>query len=250
MAQSTALTVIEDYDLPTSMYVGDIDPEEFEGVAIEFPRVKIPSGGALSFEVPNPDNPDDPMPEKTLEGVIVYHHTANAYWESRDTTNQPPDCVSHDGIWGSGDPGGECATCALNKFGSGEGGKGKACKNMKQVYLLRKTEAIPLLLSLPPTSLKGFQAYMGSLRIAMRNPSSVITQIGLKRMEAGGNSFSVATFRNVGALSPELALGSKHYATELKAMIKNALLPPEPEAVPGETPLQPAEDVFTATELY
>ena len=80
--------------------------------------------------------------ERKLVGVILYHHFANAYWPegSEYDDNVPPFCQSIDGMQGYGEPGGVCAACAFNQFGSTANGSGKACKNMRQIYLLRSGE--------------------------------------------------------------------------------------------------------------
>ena len=165
--EQTALTTLETFRLPAlGGQAANYDPEEFADIALDFPQVKIPAGGQLSFELPNPLDPDDPTPCKTIEGVIVLQQTANAYWQDSDTTGAPPDCSSDDGVTGYGTPGGLCAACPLNTFGSGEGGKGKACKNMKNLYILQDGSPMPLLLPLPPTSLKAFRQYANNLRFA------------------------------------------------------------------------------------
>jgi hypothetical protein len=101
--------------------------EEMDGLRINFQRIKIPSGGALQFELPG-DNPEDPEYAKTIEGVIVYNHASNAYWpegSSDADEDATPLCSSVNGKTGSGEPGGDCFTCALNRFGTGANGKGK-----------------------------------------------------------------------------------------------------------------------------
>ena len=217
MEKSTAIATIDTFRFPTEQSVTDMyDPEEFEDIALDYPRVKIPSGGQLSFELPNPDNPDDPSICKTLEGVVVLQHTSNSYWAHSDTTNTPPDCNSDDGVTGYGNPGGKCASCPLNEFGSGEGGAGKACKNMKNIYLLRSGDMIPLLISMPPTSLKAFKNYANNLRFAGRGFSSVVTVIGLKKQESNGNTYSVATFRSAGPLTSEIAKTAQAFSRRMR----------------------------------
>lgn len=219
MKENTALTVIEDFDFP-SMSAADAasyDADEFDDIALEFPRVKIPSGGATSWEIPNPEDPDDPHVAKTMEGVIVLQHTANSYWVNSDTSGTPPDCSSQDGVTGYGSPGGVCANCPLNTFGSGEGGKGKACKNMKNIYLLRNGDTMPLLISLPPTSLKAFRQYANNIRLVGLGMSGVRTIIGLKKEDGPSGPYSVATFRNGGKLSPVLQEQGRAYAKSMRA---------------------------------
>lgn len=110
-----ALAEVKNFTLP-AMIESDFSNEElsedFDGLQMSFQRVKIPSGGALQFEVPG-DDPEDPDYEKTLKGVIVYNHQAGAYWPegSEYDDNVPPLCSSVDGKLGIGTPA-DPAPCA------------------------------------------------------------------------------------------------------------------------------------------
>lgn len=128
--------------------------DDMDGLQLSFQRAKIPGGGVLQFEMPG-DDPENPDYEPTLEGVILFNHAANSYWPagSEYDDNTPPQCQSVDGKMGYGDPGGICETCVNNRFGSDPKGNGKACKNMRVLYLLRNGEMMPIQLSLPPTSI-------------------------------------------------------------------------------------------------
>ena len=104
--------------MPEDNFSSEELAEDFDGLQVNFPRVKIPGGGAVSFEVPG-DDPESPDSVKTIEGIIVYNHAAGAYWPegAEYDDNVPPLCSSVDGKTGIGDPGGACALCALNKYG-------------------------------------------------------------------------------------------------------------------------------------
>ena len=133
-AATTAMTTNEplDFVLPE---MGDADfsseelAEDTDGLTMSFPRIKIPAGGVLQFEIPNGD-PQHPDYRPTLTGVILYNHASCAYWPEGDEYNDdvPPLCSSVDGKQGYGEPGGTCATCTLSQFGSASNGRGKACK--------------------------------------------------------------------------------------------------------------------------
>ncbi len=130
--QNTALMERTPFLLPDLASSADFSQdelaEELEGLEIGFQRVKVPSGGALQFELPS-DNPDNPDYAKYLEGVIVYQHSSNAYWPGGyddEEKNMPPQCQALDAKLGIGQPGGLCAGCPYNQFGSGANG-GKAC---------------------------------------------------------------------------------------------------------------------------
>ena len=165
--------------------------EDYEGLRLSFPRVKIPAGGS--------------------------------YWPegSEYDDNVTPLCSSVDGKTGYGAPGGACAVCALNQYGSVEKGKGKACKNMRSLYILRSGEFMPLLLSLPPTSLRPYSDFITTAFAARRRPIySGVVQIGLKRVDNGSNTYSVATFRLLQKFDGEELLQIKQYADGFREQIK------------------------------
>ena len=196
--------------------------EDYEGLRLSFPRVKIPGGGSLQFEIPS-DDPENPDYTKYIEGVILYNHDTCAYWPegSEYDDNVTPLCSSVDGKTGYGAPGGVCATCALNQYGSVEKGKGKACKNMRDIYLLRSGEYMPLLISLPPTSIKPFKEFLNRAFVYRRRATyGSLIQIGLKKENNGSNDYSVATFRLVRDFQGEELAQIRAYANVFKGQIK------------------------------
>ena len=196
--------------------------EDMEGMQMNFPRVKIPSGGSLQFEIPTGD-PDNPDYAKTLTGIILFNHPNNAYWPegSEYDDNATPLCSSVDGKQGIGEPGGSCAACALNQFGSAAEGNGKACKNMRVLYLLRSAEFMPLQVTLPPTSLKPFREFMNqSFMLRRRATYGSVVQIGLKKMNNGKDDYSVATFRRLYDFSGEELAQIRQFADGFKEQIR------------------------------
>ena len=243
----------QDFMLPTALdsdFSSEDLADDMDGLQMTMQRVKIPGGGNLQFEIRS-DDPDNPDYERKLVGVILYHHLANAYWPegSEYDDNVPPFCQSFDGKQGYGEPGGVCAACAFNQFGSTANGSGKACKNMRQVYLLRSGEYLPLQLSLPPTSLRPFNDFMNLAFVARRRPSySAIVEIGLKRAESGGYTYSVATFRKVRDLEGEALAAVKSYAANFKEQVKSLLAQrvenykSDVESLTGTPPLELADN--------
>ena len=71
--QNTNPTEQQQFLLPTAAMDSEFTSEELaedmDGMQMNFPRVKIPSGGALQYEIPTGD-PDNPDYAKTLTGVI------------------------------------------------------------------------------------------------------------------------------------------------------------------------------------
>jgi len=158
--ESTALTVQKSGFLAlASEDIQAMMGDDLDGLDISPERIKIPSGGATSYEMPSEDG-DDTESVKEFSGVVLYHHPLNAYYATKYTGgSNPPDCGSFDGIVGVGTPGGNCKQCPHNQFGTGENGS-KACKNRRRVYILREGELFPLLLSLPTGSLKAFTRFI------------------------------------------------------------------------------------------
>lgn len=250
---NTAVDVYQNFVLPTALdsdFSSEDLADDMDGLQLTMQRVKIPGGGNLQFEIRS-DDPDNPDYERKLVGVILYHHLANAYWPegSEYDDNVPPFCQSFDGKQGYGEPGGVCAACAFNQFGSTANGSGKACKNMRQIYLLRSGEYLPLQLSLPPTSLRPFNDFMNLAFVARRRPSySAIVEIGLKRAESGGYTYSVATFRKVRDLEGEGLAAVKGYAANFKEQVKSLLAQrvenykSDVESLTGTAPLELADN--------
>jgi hypothetical protein len=192
----------------------------------DFDRIKIPSGGALSFNVTTLAGE---TAEKTITGVIVIHRDARAYWKKsldEGGGSQPPDCHSDDGLAGIGEPGGDCSKCPLARFGSdAKQGRGQACKSIRQLFLLRGDSLLPVVLALPPTSLKAARQYM--LRLAGQGVPywAVATKIGLESAQnAGGIKYAKATFEFAGMLSPEQRAKAKEYSDMLKPLVSKVVV--------------------------
>lgn len=226
-ARTFAIPLVED---TTGDFNSDDLNEDFDGLQLSFQRVKIPSGGGVQFEIPG-DNPDDPDTTKTIEGVIVFNHAACAYWADGDdySDNMPPSCSSVDGKTGIGNPGGACEVCEFNRYGTGTDAKGnptkgKACKNMRNLYILRNGEYMPILLSLPPTSLRAFNDFVSVVFATRRKPTySSVIQIGLKKVDSGPKPYSVATFRKLFDFEGEQLMQAKRYATSFREQIRTSL---------------------------
>ena len=101
--------------------LSDAMEDECQGLEFTLDRVKLPTGGGTAFEIPSDEGEESEM-AKDITGVIVYNHPAYAYYRDKYTGgSNPPDCGSFDGVTGIGTPGGVCAKCPYNRFGSGEG---------------------------------------------------------------------------------------------------------------------------------
>lgn len=242
--------------------------EEMDGLgALTFDRVKIPSGGGISFELPGEDE-DNPESSPSLVGVILDHYPVNAYWRDKYSGgSNPPDCSSFDGKRGADRETGEirsCDTCPYNQFGSD--GRGKACKNLHRVVILREGNPVPIILALPPTSIKSMRDYIGK-KILLKGLRcyQAITRITLrKETNADGITYSRAVFTFQDALSPEQTAQVESMRTMTRAVrqlidideseyVGNYAVPcdqseagaaaPAPGSAPGHAQQPPAVDM-------
>lgn len=145
--------VVADSTMVADMIVEAAGPNGF-GVN-DLDRVKVPSGGGQTWELPTPDGV---KPVKHIDCVIVDVRPTRARFNPTDTNAKAPLCASTDGITGHGDPGGECRNCYFNKFETavnehGEPLRGKACKEGRRITFFVPDEYLPKTLLLPPTSI-------------------------------------------------------------------------------------------------
>ena len=197
--------------------------EEMDGLGtIPYDKVKIPSGGGAAFEIPTEDE-DNPDVAKEIVGVILDHHPVNSRWrEAYNGSEEKPLCSSYDGKQGTDVETGEiisCANCPYNEFGSAADGRGKACKNSHRIYVLREGNPVPLVLTLPPTSIKYARDYFAkSIVLKGMRSYDVITKITLKKEKsADGIDYSRACFSFVDKLTAGQAMLTKEMAETIKA---------------------------------
>jgi hypothetical protein len=178
----------------------------------DLPRVKISGGASPRWIVPTLEG------EETLErinGVVVFARDTRIYFRTafgKGTGKQPPDCTSSDGITGNGKPGGECSRCPLAEYGSAEEGSGQACKQVRQLFVLRDDLLLPEVVSLPPTSLKGARQFF--LKLTTQGIPYFHALIGLeleKAQNAGGIQYGKAALKFVRRLTPEEAGRAQQY---------------------------------------
>ncbi len=195
--------------------------EDCQGLDFSFDRVKLPAGGGTAFEIPSADGEDSEM-VKDITGIILYNHPAYAYYHDKYSGgSNPPDCGSFDGVNGIGTPGGKCASCPYNKFGSGDG-QSKLCKNKRMLYILREGELFPIMISLPTGSLKSFIQYVKSQLSRGRKLGQVVTRITLKKaINASGIAYSQAVFGFVRLLTAQERTAVVGIADTAKAYAAN-----------------------------
>ena len=220
--KNTAIAVTEGFAALTNRDVlNEALADDCRGLEFSFDRVKLPAGGGTAFEIPSAGSDESEM-AKDVTGVIVYNHPSYAFYKDRYSGgSNPPDCGSFDGVLGIGTPGGNCASCPYNKFGSGEG-QSKLCKNKRMLYILREGELFPITLSLPTGSLKSFTNYVKSQLSRGRKLNRVVTKITLKKAtNASGIAFSQAVFTFDRMLSPEERTAVADVTETVKSYVAN-----------------------------
>jgi len=144
----------------------------------------------------------NPIEGNKMDVVIVDYNFLNAFYQGKYDANKPttPVCFAF------GDPDVEddevvemaphadakepqhdnCGTCEHNKFGSGDEGKGKACKNSRRLALVpadqlksakQFADYDAAFLQLPVTSLKAWAGYVKLLASRGLPPFGVVTEI-------------------------------------------------------------------------
>jgi hypothetical protein len=172
----------------------------------DLPMVKVPSGEMDHFMFPTEDGV---KAVKEFSGVIVGSKSSRAFWrEAIQSGHTPPDCMCDDCASGSGvgEPGGPCGQCPMNEWGSaqpkdGKPSKGKACSEKRMLLVFVEGMLLPLVLVVPPTSLKGASKHMMKLSSFGKPFWSVETKFRLAK--AGSGQHCVIEFDIASRLTPE-----------------------------------------------
>lgn len=192
-------------------------------------RVKIPTGGNTTWQIPDPNEPSGFLETKELKCIILYWKNGRAFWQNKLSDGgevAPPDCQSDDGKIGFGNPGGLCNECQYAKFGSGRGGSGQACKLTKDLFIILPGDSWPLGFSVPPGSLKNIQAYFRQLLRYGKSFNSVETIITLERVKnSNKQDFSRAVFSKGRDLLPEEIKYIRQFAEGLKPLLSKIQSP-------------------------
>lgn len=177
--------------------------ERLAGYATEAAAEESVSGTWMSLRAGRLTIDKVPVAGNKLDCVVIANARENAYYVGKFDPNapKPPACYAIQPIVDSttneddmkphpkaSSPQSEyCHNCPRNQWGSGEGGKGKACKNVRRLALLpldaaqdaaRTTASDSIYLKLPVMSVKNWSKYVNDVAsIAKRPPFAVVTQI-------------------------------------------------------------------------
>lgn len=198
-------------------------------------KITIAPGGIGAFAT------QDGETMKSITGVVAISQIARAYWPEK-SSKRPPLCSSPDGVLGvlnqkpeqdqvsaaanattpheairlfdAGDavpPTFSCAACPMAQWGSAhQGGKAsnsQACKELRRLVVLVDGWTQPALLTLPPTSVKTWDAFCSAQQ---RNRSAywaVRIKVGLdKQNSQGGDAYSTVVIEPVERLTDKTIL--------------------------------------------
>ena len=191
-------------------------------------RIKVPSGGDKFWRVP--DLEKGQRAEEQVLGIILHNQYARAYFDTAYGADdpKPPSCTSYEmGGMGYGDPGGECASCPFNQFGSaldqnGAPTGGKACQEKRFLFILSPGDYLPSVIQGPATSLRSIRDYGLELGRKGLRMGQVVTAFVLESEKRGGYPTSVIKPKFAGLLSPEDCQKVAALQDQLKPMFQQS----------------------------
>ena len=271
--KTTALATLDTFSI-ANRYEG-MDPEMMEELADEMNdldpesgitcrKIKIPSGGGLAYEVQGEEETDVEY-MKEINAVAVFTHRANGFWAGAygdDDQNKAPVCSSIDGKTGIRIDSGEvisCETCPLNQFGSatdqkGEPSKGKACKNMRRLYLMMDNDPNFYLLTVPPTSIKDVNKQLAKIMAGGTPYTGLVLKLTLEKTKnAAGVDYSKVVISKAGLLPPAVSAIAKEMRRQIKEQYQSVAITSEDYAAAPEqsaTAEAPADEAPAPVENY
>lgn len=185
-------------------------------------KISMPAGGGTIWEIPTSDGGH--KNEEVISGVVVAFQDGKAYWKDslEDTGGgTPPDCRSTDMLKGEGTPGILCSECPHNEFGSALKGIGKACKDLRVLYILSGDSLLPKVVVVPPTSLKGVRKAFLALAVEDETPyyGALLNFKLEKDKNAAGISYSKIVVSKEALLTDEDYRKAQAYNEMLKPML-------------------------------
>lgn len=157
----------------------------------------------------------------TLSGHVIASKIARAMYTTKD--QKAPSCSSRDGgltgmlnlevinqtqVSLNIPDGQKCFSCPFNEWGSaidehGNPGKGKACKERRNLLMVVEEFREPIVLSLSPSSLGVWDAYADTLASQGDSYITKTVKVSIKTETKGQNEFGVAIFTTTGSVDRE-----------------------------------------------
>ena len=214
--QETSFMVLENAPAAIEALRANLEGEALSPMDLD--RVVMPAGGGVTWCIPTLEG-DETTQE--IIGVIVGVQNCRAYWAGDFAGGgDPPDCVSEDNVTGVGEPGGVCKFCPMAEFGSDSRGKGQACKQIKRLFMLRPGSMLPLVVTLPPTSIRPATRYLLRLAGVGLKYQAAVTRITLEKTKnSEGIAYSTAVFALAGKLDPGQSQVMEDYAKSMGSLL-------------------------------
>lgn len=201
--------------------------ENLDGAGItvlDLPKVSVPAGGGTTWQREDFVT-GEVIKSEDIRGIIVGVVQQRAFYaRSYDETGggSPPDCSSMDSVTGRGDPGGNCASCPLSVYGSAKNGRAQACTQMARVAVLQEGDTFPLIVNVPPSSLKALKNYNLGLSTRSIPRSKMVTSLTLQGTKnADGIPMAVIRFQAAGMLPQEDWLKVKDYEAAIAPFLSS-----------------------------
>jgi hypothetical protein len=186
----------------------------------DFESVTMPTGGAATWTVASLTGEEN---VKSIDGIVIAFKDVRLMWKTsfdEGGGGSPPDCKADDGLTGIGDPGGPCHLCPLSKFGS-DGKRGQQCGQYRMLLVLRPGSIIPIMLKLPPTSLKACRSFFMAMANQRMRYCDAVLRIGLEPTKnADGIKYSEATFTLAEVLPVEMREKIRAFNERLSGLLK------------------------------
>ncbi len=216
-----------------------------EGVKTRLPTIAIKHAGASSFEMPKTAGAEHGDLVREFEGVILHQGMAKSYWKkSLDDggSTGPPDCASVDGLTPySKEPVSQsCAACPLNKFGSAENGRGKACRDSKRLVVHLDGHDLPARMSISASNIKKIDGYMNDLRDQGRVLGTVRTKFkAFADQSPSGVEFTGLDISTCAVLDMDETLRIKRDVVDVfRGDFRSGSIEPDAESTTGAAPAE------------
>lgn len=205
-------------------------------------RVKIPSGGATMWAIPDGLGSEEYTP--VIRGALVMVQKAGVLWQGFDPTpNSKPVLRSFDmniaEITGPvpefmqeainaakiDEKHVDLSKLSYNEFGSGKDGNGKRFKEQRVLFILRENDIYPLVVTVQPGSLTAWrQFFMNLPKKGIPYERAVIELSLLKATSNAGQSYAQIVPKLVGTLSREDGdMIQKTYRSVLDTVVRDVV---------------------------
>ena len=170
-----------------------------------FKQINLPPRGMDIWAVPGVN---ETLYYREIEGIILHIAPPRAYFPKLydpSGPKEPPACSSIDGITGYGNNGysmgqHDCFTCPQNVYGTGQGGRSRACREHRTVHIFTPDQAWPVVIQVPVTSFRFLDDYMARLTQNGLPCDTVVTRFSLRKLDEEN---TVIAFAIGEVLSPE-----------------------------------------------